>query len=302
MSIVKSLSVGNGDMFYIDHNTDNFSIIDCCLSEDNEEIIAKEIKALAAAKGVTRFISIHPDDDHIRGLKYLDSVIDILNFYCVRNKAQKEDQTDDFDHYCELRDSRKAFYVFKGCSRKWMNQDDETRDRAGINIHWPITSGEAFAGALAAAEEGQNPNNISPIITYAIQDGARFMWMGDLETEFVEAIKGSLSLHKANILFAPHHGRDSGRVPEDVLTTIDPDIIVVGEAPSEHLHYYPGYNTITQNSAGDITFSCVDNKVHIYTSETDYAVDFLDYEGDGSQAGYLGTLNIPKPLKSKFSA
>jgi hypothetical protein len=35
MSIVKSLSVGNGDMFYIQHGSDNFTIIDCCLSDDN---------------------------------------------------------------------------------------------------------------------------------------------------------------------------------------------------------------------------------------------------------------------------
>ena len=32
MSIVKSLSVGNGDMFYIQHNSDNFTVIDCFLS------------------------------------------------------------------------------------------------------------------------------------------------------------------------------------------------------------------------------------------------------------------------------
>ena len=29
MSIVKSFSVGNGDMFYINHGSDNFTIIDC---------------------------------------------------------------------------------------------------------------------------------------------------------------------------------------------------------------------------------------------------------------------------------
>ena len=29
MSIVKSFSVGEGDMYYIVHNTDNFTVIDC---------------------------------------------------------------------------------------------------------------------------------------------------------------------------------------------------------------------------------------------------------------------------------
>ena len=31
MSTVKSFSVGEGDMFYINHNSDNFTTIDCCL-------------------------------------------------------------------------------------------------------------------------------------------------------------------------------------------------------------------------------------------------------------------------------
>ena len=36
MTLVKSFAVGNGDMFYIQHGSDNFSIIDCSLSDDRE--------------------------------------------------------------------------------------------------------------------------------------------------------------------------------------------------------------------------------------------------------------------------
>ena len=43
MSIIKSFSVGEGDMFYIKHNSSNFSIIDCCLDDDNKEEIVDEI-------------------------------------------------------------------------------------------------------------------------------------------------------------------------------------------------------------------------------------------------------------------
>ena len=50
MSIIKSLSVGNGDMFYIKHGTDNFSIIDCCISENNKEEILEELKSQSNAK------------------------------------------------------------------------------------------------------------------------------------------------------------------------------------------------------------------------------------------------------------
>ena len=104
MSIIKSFSVGDGDMFYIDHNSDNFSIIDCCMDDSNKEAITQEIKDKISKKGITRFISTHPDEDHLQGLKYLDEQIGIVNFYCVENSAVKTDETEDFQHYCTLRD------------------------------------------------------------------------------------------------------------------------------------------------------------------------------------------------------
>src|SRR5580658_3996156 len=110
MSRIKSYSVGNGDTFYINHNSDNFTIIDCCLGEYDTSII-NEIAALAAKKGITRFISTYPDNDHIRGLELLDKKIGIMNFYCVKNDAAKEDETDSFTKYCELRDCQeRAFH------------------------------------------------------------------------------------------------------------------------------------------------------------------------------------------------
>ena len=40
MSVIKSFSVGNGDMFYIKHDTDNFTIIDCNLIDDVKDDIS----------------------------------------------------------------------------------------------------------------------------------------------------------------------------------------------------------------------------------------------------------------------
>ena len=67
MSIIKSFSVGDGDMFYIDHNSDNFSIIDCCIDDSNKDIIIAEIKNRSSKKSVVRFISTHPEEDHLQG-------------------------------------------------------------------------------------------------------------------------------------------------------------------------------------------------------------------------------------------
>ena len=90
MSLVKSFSVGNGDMFYIQHGTDNFSIIDCSLPGDREdEIVDDEIATAKEDKGITRFISTHPDQDHLQGLVRLDDRFELLNFYVVNNAATR---------------------------------------------------------------------------------------------------------------------------------------------------------------------------------------------------------------------
>lgn len=292
MSIVKSFSVGNGDMFYIEHGSDNFTIIDCYLSDDNKGDIVNEIKDKSRNKGITRFISTHPDEDHIGGLDYLDSESGIINFYCVKNEATKSEESDAFKKYCELRDSSKAFYIYKDCSRKWMNIGDDERGSSGINILWPDTDNEYFKKELLNVKEGKSPNNISPIIKYSLENGVTMLWMGDLETNFMNNIKDSIDLPEVDILFAPHHGRESGKVPTEMLKQMNPKIIVIGEAPSDKINYYSSYNTITQLSAGDIIFECEIGKVHIYVGNNNYSVDYLDNDKKSTFDNYLGTLNL----------
>lgn len=296
MSLIKSISVGNGDMFYIKHESDNFTIIDCCMDETNKDDIVSEIVTESKNKSITRFISTHPDDDHIHGLKELDDKINILNFYCVENKATKEDETEDFERYCELRDSDKAYYIYKGCSRCWLNENDAEKKygSSGINILWPITSNEEYKEELKKAKNGESPNNISPIIKYSLQNGVTVLWFGDLENDFMEKIKDEIELPKADIIFAPHHGRSSGKIPKEWLDAIEPKIIVIGEAPSEKINYLSGYNTITQNSAGDIIFDCGTGVVDIYVSNEKYTVNYLKnkYLADKYNGTYIGTLEI----------
>jgi beta-lactamase superfamily II metal-dependent hydrolase len=294
MSIVKSFSVGNGDMFYIKHNSDNFTIIDCNLTGSNEDKkrIVDELIKESASKNLTRFISTHPDGDHFGGIEYLNSKMPIVNFYCVKNNATKEIETNDFKKYCELRDSDRAFNIYKGCSRKWMNISDETRTRSGISILWPDTSNQFYKDALKIANEGGSPNNISAMIKYGIKESVTIVWMGDVETEFMNNIEADLKLPRTDILFAPHHGRKTGKIPQSILNALDPKIIVIGEADSEYLDYYQGYNTITQNTGGDITFECVKNWVHIYCSNENYNVDFLANKKQSTFINYIGSLAV----------
>lgn len=297
MSVIKSISVGNGDMFYIKHGSSNFTIIDCNMDDTNKKEITDEIIEESKEKDITRFISTHPDKDHIHGLKYLDDQIGIVNFYCVENQATKSDETEDFKRYCELRDSeKKAFHIYQGCSRCWMNRDDKEKKygSSGISVLWPIVDNEDYKEELLNAKDGKSPNNISPIIQYSLQDGVTVLWFGDLEEEFMEKIKDIIELPKADIIFAPHHGRNSGKIPKKWMDNINPKIVIIGEAPSDKINYLSGYNTITQNTAGDIIFDCYSNNVDIYVSKENYSVDFLkDKKKLGKFNGtYIGTLEL----------
>ena len=293
MAIVKSFSVGNGDTFYIRHGSDNFTIIDCNLSDDNKDRIINEIKQKSKDKGITRFISTHPDQDHFGGIHLLDKSMPIVNFYVVKNQATKSQETESFEHYCKLRDGDKAYYISKGCKRKWMNERDDTRGTAGITVLWPDVKNSDFKQALLDCENGESPNNISAVIRYSIENGASFLWIGDLETDFMENIVNEIELKKTTIVFASHHGRSSGKIPNSWLEKLDPQVIVIGEAPSRHLHYYTGYQTITQNRAKDITFECEEGKVHFYSSNSDYTPTAkFNNEKRSSFENYFGSIDV----------
>jgi hypothetical protein len=210
----------------------------------------------------------------------------------VKNQAIKDTDTDSFTRYGQLRDGDKAFYIYKGCSRKWMNIGDDERDAAGIRILWPDTSNAYFKEALAACDAGEGYNNTSAVISYRLENGASFLWLGDLETEFMENIADSINLTKTTVVFASHHGRDSGKIPHSWLEKLDPQIIVIGEAPSRHLNYYTGYKTITQNRAGHITMECVGDKVHFYVSNDDYSHRGLTDENQATYPNYIGSITV----------
>jgi beta-lactamase superfamily II metal-dependent hydrolase len=290
--LVKSFSVGNGDMFYIRHGSDNFTIIDCDLNADNADPIIAEIKQQSADKGIVRFICTHPDEDHFGGIHLLDDAMPIRNFYVVKNQAIKDQDTESFERYCRLRDGDNAFYISKGCSRKWMNVSDETRSNSGLTVLWPDVSNEHFKEALANCDAGESFNNTSAVIRYSIQDGPSFLWLGDLENEFMEDIADSIDLDKTTIVFASHHGRQSGKIPDSWLEKLDPQIIVIGEAPSRHLHYYSGYQKITQNSAGDITMDCDGDHVHFYVSNPAYSHKGLLKLGKTAYPNYVGSIKV----------
>ena len=78
------------------------------------------------------------------------------------------------------------------------------------------------------------------------------------------------------------------------MESISPKIVIIGEAPSEKINYLSNYNTITQNTAGDIILDCESGIVDIYVSNENYSVKFLENNKKANAYGatYIGTLNV----------
>lgn len=275
MSIVKSFSFPDGeirgDMFYIKHGTNNFTVIDCYLLDGagknarKDEIIT-EIKRESDGR-ICRFISTHPDLDHIAGLEKLYDEWKILNFYAVSNDYPG-DNNNSFKCYKYLLNN-KNYPIYHGIERRWLNDKDENNGSSGIRFLWPDVHNEKFKHILKNVAQGDDINNICPIFTYTIKNGATYMWMGDLETEMQQAYYDEYkdSIPNVDILFQPHHGRTSGKIPCDLLNALNPKIIVIGNAPAKHIEYGDSRQTLTQNTSGDIVFENEEGRVHIYTQK-----------------------------------
>lgn len=296
MSKIKSLSVGSGDFFYVRSNSDNFTVIDCNFSEDDAGEINRELRSQLRGNDVCRFVSTHPDEDHFHGIELLDIRFSSENFYCVDNDVKKARDTESFKYYRKLRSGKMKFDLVRNMSRRWFTEGDDERGSAGFQVLWPKTDNGYFLDELSLANSvpDASPNNISPVLRYSIKKGPSFLWAGDLETEFMELVSGDIELHKTTVVFAPHHGRKSGRLPSSWLERLSPDIIVVGEAPSQELEYYRNWNTITQNGAGDILFDCSASHIDIYVSNAFYEVGYLCDLGLAEKDGlrYLGSLMV----------
>jgi hypothetical protein len=76
---------------------------------------------------------------------------------------------------------------------------------------------DRFKEALQDAADGIAFNNMSAIVKYSVENGPVVLWMGDMETCFMEDIEDEVAWPKVDILFAPHHGRDSGKIPQSIL-------------------------------------------------------------------------------------
>ncbi len=232
---------------------------------------------------VFRFIITHPDMDHIDGLKDFYSAFTVTNTWDTNNeKTIGEGESfgpynkEDWEFYTDIRDgrytktSRHTFYEHN--SNSYFEEDD-------MNILCPTPD------LVKNANENEDYHALSYVVLYTPPKKGGGNWKilfggdsHDISWNYIlEKYKDEVA--NIDILFAPHHGRDSGR-SYDFLKTLNPTITLMGNASSDHLAYdkYPPIR-ITNNQAGYIILDVSEEAIVISVKNEAFAKDFRKKRG-----------------------
>lgn len=239
-------------------------------------------------KDIFRFIVTHPDMDHLDGIKDFFDEFNIANFWDTDNTKEISEKVgsggynlDDWNFYKDFRDGKiqpcKRLTYFSGNSNQYYNEDY-------IEILSPTPE------ILKTCNKKDNWNDSSYVILYTPpkKDGKnwKILFSGDSEDITWEHILNNHSdkIKNVDILFAPHHGRDSGR-SYDFLKVVNPKATLFGNASSKHLAYskYNSNVKITNNQAGYVIIDITQDHINIFVKNLEFARDFRDkrnWEGE----------------------
>ena len=232
-------------------------------------------------ESIFRFIISHPDMDHIDGIKDLFTEFKIYNTWDTDNNKSIDLNSyfagynkEDWRFYTQLRGGKIT------STKRLTNYDSDNNSfwkEDGIKILCP--SKELVKGA----NESGDYNDASYVLLYRHPKEGDKVWKivfaGDSDDHSWEYILKNYKDDVSNIdvLFAPHHGRDSGRSYE-FLKTLNPRVTLFGNASSKHLAYssYPGPPKIriTNNQAGYVVIDISENAMNFYVKNYDFARDF----------------------------
>lgn len=227
---------------------------------------------------VFRFIISHPDMDHLDGIKDLYEEFEITNTWDTDNDKYLDLNTnfagynkEDWAFYIKLRAGQitntTRLTYFSKQSNQYYNEDD-------ITILCPTVE------LVENGNRTKDYNDASYALLYTPpkKNGGKWkiLLAGDTHDDSWDYI---LENHKRDvsdidILFAPHHGRDSKR-NYDFLNVLDPKVTLFGNASSEHLAYskYSGIK-ITNNQAGYVILETSTDYLNIYVKNFEFARDF----------------------------
>jgi beta-lactamase superfamily II metal-dependent hydrolase len=236
-------------------------------------------------ESIFRFIITHPDMDHMDGIKDLFDTFYPTNTWDTDNNKQLDLKNwggggynkEDWRFYKSLRDgkydSTKRLTYFSNTTPRQYWKDDF------LKVLCPTE--ELVNDANEASSEDYNDISYVILFTPPKKDGGnwKIVFGGDSHDE---SWKHILSAHKSDvsnvdILFAPHHGRDSDR-DWSFLETLKPKLTLMGNAEKKKNAKYLAYDKypqhITNNQAGYIILDISLDAIKVYVKNKDFAVDF----------------------------
>ncbi|WP_394870495.1 ComEC/Rec2 family competence protein [Clostridium butyricum] len=325
MSTIHFLNVKQGDCTWIKHNSTRITVIDVNnakniqtkekLTEICEMVEYKAIKGNFNQKdypvnpieyltnfgvsNIFRFILTHPDMDHMGGIKEFFDAFNITNFWDTDNNKEMGSfsgspySEDDWNFYKNLRSgtsdisTRCTYYA--GAKAMYFNKNEN--GQSGGDGLYILSPTEAL---VTEANNKGNYNDCSYVILYRTGTGKKIIFGGDSDDKTWEHILTNYKEDVSNIdiLFAPHHGRDSERSYE-FLDILKPKMTYFGNAKCEHLAYSAwnrrGLPKITNNQANCIITDIVGNTINIYATYETFAKSYNQntYYEDNFKAWFL---------------
>jgi len=318
MSRIHFLNVYEGDCNIIQHDSGRVSVIDVSNADDHVDTEAeRQMKASAARQeirnrnyvpqdkrnygqkhiadnpidylrkwninSVFRFVVTHPDMDHLDGIRDFFGAFSVTNVWDTNN--QKPDvgsgggyNGEDWQFYKAIRDGRNT-----NVKRLTLYSKAESDFYRNDNLHILAPTPQLVEQAIASGD--YNDSSYVLLYTPPKSNGGtwKFLFAGDSHDRTWQHILNDqeLSSKVANVdvLFAPHHGRDSER-NYDFLNVVKPKLTLFGNASSEHLAYscYSGIR-ITNNQAGYIILDITPEKFVVYVKNEQFAIDFTAKRG-----------------------
>lgn len=240
------------------------------------------LKENVGTRDIFRFVISHPDMDHMDGIRDLYSEFKIQHTWDTDNNKSIDlgghfggYNKEDWKFYTQLRAGKvtntKRLTYYDSNSHSYFKED-------GIKILCPSKE------LVKRANESGDYNDASYVLLYRILGKGegkawKIIFAGDSDDHSWEHI---LKHYKSDVtgvdvLFAPHHGRDSNRSYE-FLKTLRPRVTLFGNASSKHLAYgcYPGPPSvrITNNQAGYVVIDVAKDGMTFYVKNYDFARDF----------------------------
>jgi competence protein ComEC len=242
------------------------------------------LKSNIGASNIFRFIISHPDMDHLDGISDLYSEFEITNTWDTDNNKTIDLNSnfagynkEDWQFYTQLRSgkfgetNRLTYFDYNDC--QYWNEDD-------IKILCPTVD-----LVNQANKSSGDYHDVSYVLLFTPPKKGggkwKFILAGDSHDNswkyIIEKYKDEVS--NIDVLFAPHHGRDSNRDYE-FLKTLKPKVTLFGNASSNHLAYtkYPKLR-ITNNQAGYIVMKVTEDAILFAVKNLEFAKAFKKKRG-----------------------